>query len=179
MHCSCVIVLLRMQSGSTRAPMKTSSASPISQDDHCAGSRASMMLIGFGAAAVVAGGGLSAASASRASYLTSWATAYLVLVVGAVQIALGLGVDHLTGRQPSTRPLVVAFLLFNLGNAATIGGTIAKHTSGGNTLLVDLGGLLIGLAMLLFIHLVRRSPKTKWLIAYRVMVGLVLLSSVI
>jgi heme/copper-type cytochrome/quinol oxidase subunit 4 len=138
-----------------------------------------MMLIGFGAAAVLAGGGLSAASAPRASYLTSWATAYLVLVVGVVQIALGIGVDQLTGHQPSTRPLTIAFLLFNLGNAATIGGTIAKHTAGGNTHLVDLGGLLIGLAMLLFIHLVRRAAKTKWLLAYRVLVALVLLSSLI
>jgi hypothetical protein len=159
--------------------MKAFSAAAIPQDDHYAGSRASMMLIGFGAAAVLAGGGLSAALASRASYLTSWATAYLVLVVGVVQIALGFGVDHLTERQPSTRPLMVAFLLFNLGNAATIGGTVAKHTSGGNTHLVDLGGILIGVAMLLFTYLVRRAARTKWLLAYRVLVALVLFSSVI
>ena len=138
-----------------------------------------MTLIGFGAAAVVAGGGLSAASASHASYLTSWATAYLVLVVGAVQIALGLGVDHLTARRPPMRPLMVAFLLFNIGNAATIGGTVAKHTAGGNTLLVDFGGFLIVLAMLLFIYLVRGAAKTKWLLGFRVLVSLVLLSSLI
>jgi hypothetical protein len=138
-----------------------------------------MMLIGFGTAAILAGGGLSAASASHAGYLTSWATAYLVLVVGAVQIALGIGVDQLTMRRPATRPFMAAFLLFNLGNAATIGGTIAKHTDGANTHLVDLGGLLIGLAMLLFIYLVRRAPKTKWLLTFRVLVALVLFSSVI
>jgi hypothetical protein len=159
--------------------MKASSAATIAQDDYCVVSRASMMVIGFGAAAVLAGGALSAALASRAGYLTSWATAYLVLVVGAVQIALGLGVDRLTSHRPSIRPLMIAFLLFNLGNAATIGGTVAKHTSGGNTNLVDLGGALIGLAMLLFIYLVRRAATTKWLIAYRVLVALVLFSSII
>lgn len=141
--------------------------------------KSSVIFVGFGSLAVIAGGLLSAFVAGNPSYVTSWAVAYIVLIVGVVQIALGLGVGRLARRQSSTLLLTSAFLAFNLGNAAVISGTVIKYATGDNTILVDIGSLLTALAMIFFIRLVRGATKTKWLIAYYILVGVVFVSMVV
>lgn len=137
------------------------------------------IFIGFGSLAIVAGGILSAIAAGSPSYVLSWVVAYLVLVVGVVQILLGLGVYRLARVKVSTRDMIIAFTLFNAGSAAVIAGTVIKYTLGTTNYLVGIGGLLVSVAMIVFLRMVRGADKTKWLLGYYFLVDIVLISMVI
>src|SRR5690625_2512550 len=60
--------------------------------------RWSLLFVVTGIVGVVAGGGLAAGTASDPTEFPVWASAYLALVVGVVQIALGLGAGALAVR---------------------------------------------------------------------------------
>jgi hypothetical protein len=135
------------------------------------------LFIVFGAAAIIAGGLLSAFSAHSAEYFTAWSVAYIVLVVGVVQVALGLGVRHLAPRAPSFTSTLTAFLLFNLGNAAIITSTVLYYTSVHNiSYLVPIGSISIASAMVLFVRFVRGAKKSLWSRAYYALLCVVLVS---
>lgn len=99
----------------------------------------------LGTGCVVAGGLVAAATAPTPTTHASWAAAYLVLVAGVAQVALGLGQAVLTPQAPSRGRVAARLATWNAGNAAVLGGTLA-----GVLPLVDLGGalLVIGLALL-------------------------------
>lgn len=63
--------------------------------------RPAIPFVVIGAASVLLGGVLSAASAGSPSYTSSWAVAYLVLVAGAAQLVLGIGQAELASKRPS------------------------------------------------------------------------------
>src|SRR5579875_3107512 len=92
----------------------------------------------FGTACVIAGGLVAAATAPAPSGHGSWAAAYLVLVGGVAQVALGAGQALLAPRSPSRRLVAAEFAGWNAGNAAVLAGTLA-----GVTPLVDAGGALL------------------------------------
>jgi hypothetical protein len=125
----------------------------------------------IGAACVVAGGIVAAITATAPSENGAWAAAYLVLVGGVAQIALGLGQAWLAARPPSREAVVAELAIFNLGNAAVIGGTLA-----GRTWLVDLGGALLVVALALYLWTTRRARGGWVLPAYRLLVAFVLVS---
>jgi len=114
----------------------------------------------------------AAVSAPAPSEHASWAAAYLVLVVGAAQAALGVGQALLALRVPSRRNVAVQFTAWNLGNAAVLTGTLA-----GITTLVDTGGALLVVALLL-LRGVRtgREPRTWLLWAFRLLAAVLLIS---
>ncbi|MDN5770907.1 MAG: hypothetical protein L0H24_08450, partial [Microlunatus sp.] len=79
---------------------------------------------GVGLAAVVAGGLIAAAIAHAPTQPLVWLVAYLVLVVGVAQAALGVGQHRLADHRLTTTQLWTEFALYNLGNAAVIVGTL-------------------------------------------------------
>src|SRR5664280_1733410 len=133
---------------------------------------AALPFAAVGAACIVAGGLVAAVSAPAPSEHASWAAAYLVLVVGAAQAALGVGQALLALRVPSRRNVAVQFTAWNLGNAAVLTGTLA-----GITTLVDTGGALLVVALLL-LRGVRtgREPRTWLLWAFRLLAAVLLIS---
>ena len=80
----------------------------------------------------------------------SWAAAYLVLVAGVSQAGLGVGQAMLARRVPSRRVLNVELVTWNVGNAAVIAGTLLETTA-----LVDVGGLVLLVTLVLMIRAVR------------------------
>ncbi len=124
-----------------------------------------------GAAGIVAGGLVAAIAATSPSENGIWASAYLVLVVGVAQIALGLGQSWLAEIPPSQQAILAEVAVFNLGNAAVIGGTFIDRTW-----LVDIGGILLIAALAMYLGATRRARGGWVLAAYRVLVAFVLVS---
>ena len=131
---------------------------------------AALPFAAVGAACIVAGGLVAAVSAPAPSEHASWAAAYLVLVVGAAQAALGVGQALLALRVPSRRNVAVQFTAWNLGNAAVLTGTLA-----GITTLVDTGGALLVVALLRGVH-TGREPRTWLLWAFRLLAAVLPIS---
>ena len=96
--------------------------------------------------AITAGGILSAFTARTPSRLTMWVVAYLVLVVGIVQ--LGLAYSWLALKLPTNTIVLAAFVFYNFGNVAVIIGTIKKGRSHWAKYLVRRGGILLAFSML-------------------------------
>jgi len=97
--------------------------------------------------AIITGGMLSAFSARTPSRFIMWATAYLVLVVGIVQLGLVFGWQLL--ELPHTLIGVSAFILFNLGNSAVLWGRWLKGRKESARIIVYIGGVLLAISMML------------------------------
>lgn len=97
--------------------------------------------------AIVAGGVISAFSARRPSRFVMWLTAYLVLVVGIVQI--GLVFSYRLMNLPTEWPIALGFILFNLGNLAVMFGRWLKGRSSRARFIVYTGGILLAIAMII------------------------------
>jgi hypothetical protein len=130
-----------------------------------------VLFAAVGAACVVAGGLTAAVSATAPSEHGAWAAAYLVLVCGVAQIALGAG-QPLLGH-PARRLLAWEFAAWNLGNAGVLAGTLA-----GSTTVVDAGGVLLAAALALMAFGTRKTSASRvWALrGYRVLTALVLVS---
>ena len=97
----------------------------------------------FGAACIVAGGLVAAASAPARSEVGTWAAAYLVLVAGAAQIVLGVAQAVFSPGRTSAWAVHVQVVLFNVGNAAVVAGTaVGVHWVGDAGSLLLLGALV-------------------------------------
>lgn len=108
-------------------------------------------------ASIVAGGLVAAATARNPSEQSTWASAYLVLVCGVATLGLGLGRGFLSPGRPSEPALAREFGTWIVGNVLVIVGTLAKLTW-----LLDLGGLLLVVALALVVVGVRRGPGPRW-----------------
>jgi|GEM_PF-1110129 len=126
------------------------------------------------ALAIVIGGLLSAFTARRPTRVTAWASAYLVLVAGSMQLGLVAAWQQL-GRPEATLVLL-ALLAFNLGNIAVMIGTVRKRQLQYYRLLVDGGGVCIALAMALLLTAIRTVPVSGLLIAFIGLVVIILVS---
>ncbi len=138
----------------------------------------------FGVACIVASGIVSAAIAPAPTEHGVWASAYLVLVGGVAQVALGIGQAALIPRPPTRRVITAQVAGWNFGNAAVIAGTLLGWWA-----LVDVGGALLvavlaGLALRSRTsHAARttvrdhpRKGQAMWLIAFRGLLLLLLVS---
>jgi hypothetical protein len=123
------------------------------------------------ALAIVTGGLLSAFSARRPTRQTSWASAYLVLVVGVIQFGIVVAWQHL--GHPDAALAAVALTMYNLGNMLVIVGTILKARLPLYRMLVNGVGTVIGVAMALLLITVR-NVAASWTLA-----GFIILTSVI
>lgn len=94
-------------------------------------------------AAIIAAGLVAAACAHTPTQPLLWMVAYLVLVVGVVQHALGAGQVELRYWQPKLSVVWSQWLIWNLGHAAVIGGTLCHSAS---TLII--GTLLYDIAII-------------------------------
>jgi len=136
--------------------------------------RAARPFAWLGVAAIIAGGLVAAAVAHRPVQQLVWMSAYLVLIVGVAQIVFGAGQAWLSDHVPSPGWVAVEWLVLNLGNAGVIAGTL-----GGSFGLVAAGTVLFALGIALFLSGTRGAGRAGWLLGYRILLGLVFLSSLV
>lgn len=137
--------------------------------------------LAFGVATVIAGGLVAAVVAHDPSEVAVWASAYLVLVAGVGQIGLALGRTLLAARAPASGAVARDFVVFALGNAGVVAGTLFDVVW-----LVDVGGALLVVALALMVWSVRGASGTAsygtsgWRVGllwtYRVLVVVLLVS---
>ncbi|MGH7911178.1 MAG: hypothetical protein ACREQM_00855 [Candidatus Dormibacteraceae bacterium] len=129
--------------------------------------------VAFGAGCVVAGGLVAAAGGVSPSASVSWAAAYLVLVAGVAQVALGLGTALLSRRSAPRAPRNVELGCWNLGNAGVLVGTLCQFE-----VVLVAASLLLLVALALFAYWTRRPPGTPWWLplGYRVLLAILALS---
>lgn len=117
-------------------------------------------------------GGLVAAVTTPAGWVHgAWAAAYLVLVTGVAQAGLGLGQAVLATNPPSTGLVSAELACWNVGSAAVILGTVA-----GTPAVVSAGGVLLVVALAMFVYGVRGRAQRRLLWPYRLLVLLLLVS---
>lgn len=109
------------------------------------GHRTSRPFMVIGGLGIVGGGLVSAVTAGSPSYHASWAVAYIVLVVGAAQVALGVAQASLTRGTVPDRVVVGEALCWNLGNALVLIGTLIDVPA-----LLYAGVVLLVAALVLF-----------------------------
>lgn len=123
-------------------------------------------------ASISAGGLISAVTASAPTQHSAWAVAYLVLVVGLAQGALGLGQAWLADDAPLRRLVITECITFNLGNTGVLLGTLFSLP-----VLVDAGGVALVIALTFFLRGVRGAWTGNWLrVLYRISVAILLVS---
>lgn len=136
--------------------------------------RASQPFVLFGGTAIIAGGLVAAAVAHQPVRQLVWMSAYLVLIVGVVQIVFGAGQAWLLSRPLGARRVVVEWLLLNLGNAGVVAGTLS-----GSFALVCIGVGLIAAGIVLFAFSTRDAKHRRWLVGYRVLLGVIFVSALV
>lgn len=146
--------------------MSASSYRPTSPTARAA---ASFVLIGLGL--VIGGGLLSAALAPTASYHSSWAVAYVVLVAGVAQGVLGLGQAVLTSGAVSAGVRQAELWCWNLGNAAVIVGTLSDVP-----VVLYIGCVALIATLVLLLRAIAHAPRSWLLWTMRVVVAVLLVS---
>ncbi len=127
-----------------------------------------------GLVAIIAAGALSAALAHAPTRAAMWLTAYLVLVVGIAQVALGAGQAGLASRPPPSALLGSQWLLFNGANALVISGRLLVRPAA-----VAVGAVLLAMALGLFLRGVRGADGGWLLQVYRLLVALLACSALV
>jgi len=129
--------------------------------------------LALGGLSIVFGGLVAAVTAIAPTRHTTWAAAYLVLVVGVAQLGIGVGQALLAPRLPSPRLITAEVLTWDVGNAGVIAGTLLNRVA-----LVDLGGVLLAVSLVLFLLGARGHARQKrWLLyGYRLLITIVLVS---
>lgn len=128
--------------------------------------------VALGVAAIIAGGITAAAIAYHPTEHLLWMVAYLVLVVGVMQCVFGAGQAWLAGEAPRPGMIWSQWSVLNVGNAGVIAGTLCNHTG-----IVLAGSVLFAAAIAAFGLGVRHARWRGWGVAYRSLLGLVLLSA--
>ncbi|HMX66564.1 MAG TPA: hypothetical protein PKX25_13405, partial [Microthrixaceae bacterium] len=103
-----------------------------------------------GAVAVVAGGAVAAVTRPTGFELGPWLAAFLVLVGGVAQIALGAGQAWVADRLPDTGTVRAELTIWNIGLAATMAGSLLPAL-----LLTALGAVAVLIALALFLSATR------------------------
>lgn len=127
-------------------------------------------LIAFGGMQVVLGGLVAAVSGPLALSRGSWLAAYLVLVGGVAQIAMG-GVA--SKRRTGNRRVLAQLLGWNIGNGAVMTGTMTS-----TPYVVDAGGIvLMAVLAILFRDTLHATQLTRWVrLAYLAMLAVLVAS---
>lgn len=124
--------------------------------------------------AMVGAGVVAAAVAHAPSQPLVWMIAYLILVVGVAQAALGGAQAWLSLSPPSMAFRVTEFILFNAGNTAVIGGTLCSSWTA-----VLAGTLLFAAALAMFLYSSWKS-RGGWVIhVYRLLLAILFAGSVV
>lgn len=125
----------------------------------------------LGGACVIGGGLVSAAAAPAASYHSSWAVAYLVLVAGVAQAVLGLAQAALASGGVDARAVRAELVTWNLGNAAVLAGTLLDVPP-----VLYAGCALLVATLVVVLRAIRQAPSGRWLLTARAVIALLLIS---
>lgn len=132
----------------------------------------------IGVPSIVAGGLVAAVSRPTGFDLGPWLAAFLVLVSGVAQLALGIGQAWLAADPPA-RPVVrVELVTWNVGIAATVAGSLSSAP-----VVSTIGSVATAAALAVFLGTVGRgaagpgSRDRVLLVVYRLIVLVVLLST--
>ncbi|HEX7368228.1 MAG TPA: hypothetical protein VF261_01060 [Candidatus Saccharimonadales bacterium] len=125
-------------------------------------------------AAMVAGGCVMAFSARTPSWEKAWASAYLVLIAGLALLGFVSAWHALA--QPGFGLALAAFVLYNLGNACVLLGTICKASLKTHSLVVNAGGAALAAAMILLLLAIRHTPASWTLTGCITLVIVILVS---
>jgi hypothetical protein len=127
-----------------------------------------------GVTSIIAGGIIAAVTRPTGFALGSWSAAYLVLVAGVAQIALGVGQAWLAGEAPSRAEVRIELVAWNTAVVATIVGTLL-----GAPLVTTLGGVALVVALVRFLAGVRSAggASNASLVLYRLVLTIVLVST--
>ena len=126
-----------------------------------------------GALSVVTGGIVAAAIAAPTPTRHGvWAVAYLILVVGVCQIALGAGQALLAAAPPPPRAVGATAVVFNLANLGVLAGVLTDRVA-----VLNAGSVLLLVALVLFLIGVHRSDRRGWVLhLYRWVVTVLVIS---
>lgn len=133
--------------------------------------RAAAPFVVLGTGLVIVGGLVSAAAAPTASYHSSWAVAYIVLVAGVAQALLGLGQAVLTGGTVSAGERRLELWCWNLGNAAVVAGTLLDVP-----IMLYLGCVGLIVTLVLVLRATAHVPSGRMLWIMRIVVAVLLVS---
>lgn len=128
-----------------------------------------------GVVATIAGGLVAAVTRPAGFAAGSWLAAYLVLVVGVAQIALGMGQAALATSPPTPRRRAIELWGWNGGAVVVVAGTLASAPA-----LTTLGTLAVVAASWEFLVGIRvpTPHPARWFIAsYRVVVLVIIVSA--
>lgn len=128
----------------------------------------------IGIGSIVAGGLVAAVTGPLELADGSWAAAYLVLVAGVAQLALGFGQGILSVERPSDAIVRSELAAWNLGAATTIAGTLT-----GSAVVTTIGAAATATALVMFLVGVRATDETAsgWIpMVYRGVAAVVLVS---
>lgn len=134
--------------------------------------RASRIFLFSGLFWVIFGGLLSAATANTPTRVIMWMSAYLTLVGGVAQAALGAGQAYLARRLPTGGMRIVQWSVFHVGSLSVIGGVLMVVPW-----LTNVGTVIFDLSLLMFYVAVRDGRRSAWLWPYRAAIIVVALSS--
>jgi hypothetical protein len=139
---------------SSTGPDATPSASGGPSPSASGGSRLNpeTVLTVTGVCSVVLGGLIAAVTGPLDLTRGSWVAAYLVLVGGVAQCAMGRARTRRPDPPQPRRWGWAQIACWNVGSAAVIGGTLA-----GEPLVVDLGSALLVVALVVALHAARPS----------------------
>lgn len=135
---------------------------------------ASRSFLAVGALGVVAGGIVAAVTGPTGFERGSWVAAYLVLVVGVAQIALGAGLAWLPDEVPARSATMALLIGWNLAAVVVIAGTLVSAP-----VLTSVGGVITAAILVGFVLGVghSRPELSGWALLYRALAVFVLLST--
>jgi hypothetical protein len=133
-----------------------------------ASGRQPLTVAALGGAAIVAGGLVAAVNSATPFAHGSWLSAYLVLVAGVSQLALGIGAQVLPVHQPPATTRHVQVALWNLGNLAVAAGVLADAPAA-----VVAGSVALLVALGFFARCVGRGRgrARRWVVTYHAAVA--------
>lgn len=130
---------------------------------------------GAGVLAIIIGGTLAAFSAKNPTTAAVWASAYLVLVMGVLQIAFGASLKHLA--EKATRTAVDwAWGGFNAGGLLVMYSTMLKYGGYNNEPALYVGSFFIIIAMFSMLHATRRAKHSHLRTGFYILVLVILVS---
>lgn len=116
----------------------------------------------LGTGFIIVGGLISALAPQLQWERGTWLVAYLVLVGGVGQAAIGPAQHLLAARPLRPTTVWVQLVAFNLGNALVIAGTLC-----GSPWVVDLGGVALVVTLVPSLLAVRAAPRPRAAWLYR------------
>lgn len=128
-----------------------------------------------GVLAILAGGLLAAFSAKKPTRQASWASAYLVLIVGLAQAIIGV-ILYAVNARAMMYAIVLAFVAFNLGNVGVVIGTDGRYRNKGYRKLVDVGSVLLVVSMLGLLGTAWNAPFSWQLVILYVIIAVILVT---